>query len=163
MRTAKLGLVLLVISGNLAWLQAASRPIYDEKADAHKQVAAGIAQAERTGKNVVLVFGANWCVDCHALDEQMHKGELAKIIQHDYVVVKIDVGRFNKNLELGTKYGVPIKHGIPAVAILDSHGKLLYAQDQGQFANAHLMTYEPFLDFFRKWEPAAHHSHAAAN
>ncbi len=39
---------------------AADQSLYDEKADAHQQVAAALAQAARSGKNVVLVFGANW-------------------------------------------------------------------------------------------------------
>ncbi len=39
---------------------AASQALYDEKADAHQQVAAALAEARRSGKNVVLVFGANW-------------------------------------------------------------------------------------------------------
>ncbi len=37
-----------------------SEALYDVKADAHQQVAAALAEASRTGKNVVLIFGANW-------------------------------------------------------------------------------------------------------
>ncbi|MBZ5564441.1 MAG: hypothetical protein LAP13_18725 [Acidobacteriia bacterium] len=39
---------------------ATDQSLYDEKADAHQQVAAALAGAARRGKNVVLVFGANW-------------------------------------------------------------------------------------------------------
>jgi len=48
---------------------------------------------------------------------------------------------------------VPLKHGIPALAVLDPGGKLLYAMDQGQFADARNMSYESIKDFFVKWEP----------
>jgi protein disulfide-isomerase len=126
---------------------------YDEKADAHQQVAAVIAEASKAHKNVVLVFGANWCPDCRALDAQMHKEELAALIATDYEVVKVDVGRFNKNQDLGEKYHVPLAHGIPALAVLDPGGKLLYAMDQGQFADARHMSYESIKEFFVKWEP----------
>jgi thioredoxin 1 len=135
---------------------AASEPIYDESAVAKKQIAAAIAEASRPGhppRNVVLVFGANWCLDCRTLDAQMHQGELASLLEKHFVVVKIDVGRMDKNLEVATKYGVPVKNGIPAVAVLNSKGKLLYAQDQGQFADARHMNPESFMAFFERWKP----------
>ena len=131
----------------------ASEPIYDEKADAASDVRAAIREASRHHKNVVLVFGANWCGDCHALDQQMHQPELASLIAKSFVVVKIDVGRFDKNLDLGEKYHVPVQKGIPALAALDPHGKLLYAQEQGEFADARRMDYPAFKAFFEQWKP----------
>jgi protein disulfide-isomerase len=132
---------------------AADQPPYDEKADAHQQIATAIAEASKAQKNIVLVFGANWCGDCRALNEQMHKEELAALIATNYEVVKVDVGRFTKNKDIGEKYHVPLRHGIPALAVLDSGGNLLYAMDQGQFSNARSMSYESIRDFFVKWQP----------
>ncbi|HEX5411610.1 MAG TPA: hypothetical protein VFZ27_07085 [Terriglobia bacterium] len=83
----------------------------------------------------------------------MHKPELARLIDRDFVVVKVDVGRYDKNLDVAKKYGVPINEGIPALSVLDRHGKLLYAQSQGQFANARAMPYQDIAAFFRKWQP----------
>jgi protein disulfide-isomerase len=83
----------------------------------------------------------------------MHKEELAALIAANYVVVKVDVGRFNKNRDIGEKYHVPLDHGIPALAVLDPGGKLLYAMDQGQFSDARHMSYESIKEFFAKWEP----------
>jgi thioredoxin 1 len=83
----------------------------------------------------------------------MHGPELARLLARDFVVVKADVGRYDKNLDVAEKYGVPISKGIPAMAVLDPHGKLLYAQSQGQFANARAMPGRDFLEFFRKWKP----------
>lgn len=135
---------------------AQSEPVYDESADAGHHIKAALARASEKGKrarNVVLVFGANWCKDCRALDAHMHNPELAAMIEKNFVVVKVDVGRMDKNVELAGKYGVPVANGIPAIAVLDSRGKLLYAQDQGQFADARHMTYESFKAFFEKWKP----------
>ncbi len=144
-----LALVLLAARGAA---KAASDQIYDEKAEARQQVSAAIAQASRSGKHVVLVFGANWCADCHALEAQMQKPELASLIEKSFVIVNIDTGRGDKNLDLAKKYGVPLK-GIPALAVLDPHGKLLYAQDQGQFEDARHMSYESIKAFFEQWRP----------
>jgi protein disulfide-isomerase len=132
---------------------AAEQAPYDEKADAHQQIAAALAEASKTHKNVILVFGANWCGDCRALDAQMHKGELAALIATNYEVVKVDVGRFDKNRDLGGEYHVPLEHGIPALAVLDPGGTLLYAMDQSQFADARHMSYQSIKEFFVKWEP----------
>lgn len=51
---------LFALSFVVALVSVASETIYDEKADAHKQVAAAIEEASRSGKNIVLIFGANW-------------------------------------------------------------------------------------------------------
>jgi thioredoxin 1 len=146
-------LALLLFAGMTA---TAEEPIYDEKADANQQIAAAIAAASESGKparNIVLVFGANWCPDCHALDDHMRKPELASIIEQNFAVVKIDVGRMNKHLDVAKQYGVPIRRGIPALAVLDAQGKVLYAMDQGQFADARHMSYESIKAFFEQWRP----------
>ena len=83
----------------------------------------------------------------------MHKGGLATLIANSFVIVKVDVGRYNKNLDLAEKYRVPVHHGIPALAVLDSHAKLLYSMDQGQFADARHMSHESIASFFEKWKP----------
>lgn len=132
-----------------------SSSIYDEQADAHHDITAAITNAEASKRNIVLIFGANWCGDCHALYAQMHKPELASIIEKNFVVVEIDLGRWDKNLDLAETYHVPIKRGIPALAVLDPHGKLLYAMDQGQFADARSMSYESIKAFFEQWKPKA--------
>ena len=133
--------------------QAVSQSIFDEKADAHGQIAAAIAEASKTGRNVILDFGANWCGDCHALEAEMQKPELAALIARSYVVVNVDVGRFDKNLDLVQKYRIPLKKGIPALAVLDPRGNLLYTQDQGQFEDARHMSYEAIKAFFDQWKP----------
>ncbi len=143
-------LILFFVALSCAAKQAS---VYDEKADARQDIAAAIANAEGSKKNIVLVFGANWCPDCRALHWQMQKPDLAAMIEKNYVVVQVDLGREDKNLDLADQYYVPIKNGIPAVAVLDPRGKLLYAMDQGQFANARHMSYDSIKAFFEKWKP----------
>ncbi len=84
----------------------------------------------------------------------MHNPELAAIIARNFVIVEVDLGREDKNLDLAEQYHVPIKHGIPALAVLDPRGNLLYAMDQGQFADARHMSYESIKAFFERWKPS---------
>ena len=146
-------LFLFLLVMGCAAKQSSTAP-YDEKADAHRDVAAAIANAGASKRNIVLIFGANWCPDCRALSAQMHKPDLASIIEKNYVVVEIDLGREDKNLDLAEQYHVPVRRGIPALAVLDTRGNLLYAMDQGQFADARNMSFESILAFFEHWKPS---------
>ncbi len=144
-------ILVLLVSGGV--LKGSTEPIYDEKADAQRDISAAIANARKAKKNIVLIFGANWCPDCHALDAQMHNAELAALLAQNFEIVKVDIGRHDKNLDLAEQYKVPLKHGIPTLAVLDSGGHLLYAMDQGQFADARHMSYESIKAFFEQWRP----------
>ena len=149
------GLALITTLAVAARSPAADHPIYDESADAHQQIKAAIARASQSGKNVVLDFGANWCLDCHVLDAQMRSPELAQLVERNYVVVHVDVGLYSKNLDVAQKYGIPLRKGIPALAVLDPHGKLLFSQDQGQFEGARHLSTDSFKQFFEQWRPKA--------
>ncbi|HEX5483869.1 MAG TPA: thioredoxin family protein [Terriglobia bacterium] len=153
MNAKKMILLGLIVGVAVSLAQAASGEIFNDHANARQQIAAAITEASRSHKNIVLDFGANWCPDCHALDAQMRRGELGSIIKRSFVVVPISVGRWNINLDVAREYGVPLSRGIPALAILDSHGKLLYSMKQGQFADARSMNPSGFVAFFKKWEP----------
>jgi protein disulfide-isomerase len=45
---------------------------YDERANAGEQVSQAVRVAHMAHKDVLLVFGANWCPDCRVLDETLH-------------------------------------------------------------------------------------------
>ncbi len=112
---------------------------YDEQADARAGLAAAVQQAKSQGKRVLVVFGANWCADCQALAKQMAQGPVADHVAQRYVVSKVDVGNFNKNLDLARELGDTTKKGIPAVAVLAPDGSLIRATLAGELASARRM------------------------
>jgi thiol-disulfide isomerase/thioredoxin len=142
----------LAVSAVFVW---AERPLYDEHADARADIRAALARASKERKKVILDFGANWCFDCHVLEGAMQRPDLAPVIERSFIVVHIDVGRFDKNLDLADEYRVPLKKGIPALAILDGRGKLLAAQEQGEFEDARHLSFDTIKAFFEKWSPKA--------
>ena len=85
----------------------------------------------------------------------MHKPELAALLKDGFVIVKVDIGRKDKNLELARQYKVPLEEGIPALAVLDSGGRLVYSTQEGQFADARNMGYDGIKGFFERWKPKA--------
>jgi thioredoxin 1 len=135
--------------------QAANKEkdIYNEKVDAHAEIKEALAKAERAHKRVLVVFGANWCYDCHVLDKAFHRPDVAPVLSANYEVVHVDIGKGEKNQDLMAKYEVPIKRGIPGVAVLDADGKLVYSQKNGEFENARALAPEDFLTFVNKWKP----------
>ena len=130
------------------------KDIYNERADAHAEIQEALQKATTQHKRVIVVFGANWCYDCHVLDKAFHSAELAPIIAANYEVVHIDIGRGEKNQDLMDKYQVPMKRGIPGLAVLDSDGKLVYSQKNGEFENARAMSSKDFQEFLNQWKPA---------
>ena len=95
---------------------------------------------------MLLVFGANWCGDCRALDQALH-GSSGPLIDGKFEVVKIDVGNFDKNLDIDARYGHPIGNGIPAVVVVDASNKILYSTKGGELANARKMGDQGIYDF----------------
>jgi protein disulfide-isomerase len=133
-----------------ASLAVASPPPYDEAADAKAEIQAALVQAQKSKVPVLVVFGANWCGDCKVLDMAFKSGTSAPLINKSFRVVKVNVGRFDKNVEIAETYGVPLKHGIPAVAVLTPEGKVTYATRGGELADARGMGESGIYDFFVK-------------
>jgi len=151
-RQWRLPAALSILAASAAFLWA-DQPLYDERAEARVDIHAALVRASKEHKGVILDFGANWCFDCHVLEGAMRRPELAPVIEKSFIVVHIDVGRFDKNLDIADEYHVPLKKGIPALAVLDPHGKLLHAQDQGEFEDARHLDFETIRAFFEKWRP----------
>jgi len=66
------------------------------------------------------------------------------------VIVKIDVGNFDKNLELARRYEVPLRKGIPAAALVTGDDALLYVTKAGELANARRMGEPAIVDLFSR-------------
>lgn len=124
--------------------------IYDEGVDAKAAIQATLAEASQAKLPVLVVFGANWCGDCRMLDATFKTGPSAPLIAKSFKVVKVDVGRFDRNVDIAERYGVPLKKGIPAVAVLSPQGKLLYSTEGGELANARKMGDHGVYDFFTR-------------
>ena len=131
------------------WALAAPPP-YDESADAKAEIQAALVAAEKARVPVLVVFGANWCGDCKVLDIAFKSGPSAPLIDKSFKVVKVNVGRFDHNVDIAETYGVPLKKGIPAVAILSADGKVTYATRAGELADARKMGETGIYDFFAK-------------
>jgi thioredoxin-related protein len=111
----------------------AKRPdIYDEKADAEKQVADALAVAKRDNTRVLLMFGGNWCGWCHLLHDVFKKdAEIVETLGNEYEIVMIDTAAPNAQAVIDRYEAIPDGAGVPFLTILDADGKLVANQATG--------------------------------
>jgi len=127
--------------------------LYKADANAVQDIRRALATAGKQHKNVLIDFGGNWCIDCHVLENAFHQPRIAPLVNENYVVVHVDVGKYDKNLDLAKKYHVDLQKGVPSLAVLDALGKVLYAT--GDFERARMMSEEDVMQFLDKWKPPA--------
>lgn len=128
--------------------------LYPAPEEARSEIAAALSAAAKDHKRVILVFGGNWCYDCHVLDAAFHAKDIAPLVNANFHVVHINIGEdYDKNLDLAAKYEVPLNKGVPALAVLDSGGKVLYSQKQGEFENSVRIGPADVVVFLKKWAP----------
>jgi thiol-disulfide isomerase/thioredoxin len=126
---------------------------YDEKADADAQVNATLAAAKAQHRLAFIDLGGNWCGDCRVLASLMELPEVKKFVDAHYVVTQVDVGRFNKNLQIPARWGITARlEGVPAVLIVDPNTNALI--DKGHIAalaDARHMTPQGIGDWLAQW------------
>lgn len=134
--------------------QIVSQNIYPDPSQAQADLAAALQTAAATHKRILLDFGGNWCGDCQVLNIYFHDPSNLPILQKDYVLVDINVGHLDANVDLAEKYGIPLHKGVPALAVLDEHGNLLYSQKGGEFEDMRQMQSSAVTSFLDEWRPA---------
>jgi thiol-disulfide isomerase/thioredoxin len=137
---------------NFKALPFATMAPYDEKADAKEVVDATFARARISHKRVLLDLGGNWCPDCLVLANFMRLPEIQRFVAAHYEVAMIDVGRFDKNLDIPARFGLKKRlAGVPAVLVVAPDGKLLNRADIFALADAASMTPAALSAFLARW------------
>ena len=142
---------LLVLSAGLA--RPLDSEIYPDSGQARADIAAALKTAAATHRRIVLDFGGNWCGDCKVLDIYMHDDKNRALVDANFVVVHVNVGHFDANLDLAEKYEIPLKRGVPALAVLSENGRLLYSQKNGEFESMRRMESASLTEFLVHWRP----------
>lgn len=132
----------------------ASREIYPDPAQAKADIAAALRTAAQTHKRVLLDFGGNWCGDCQVLDIYFHNPQNLPILDANFVLIHVNIGHMDENLDIAERYGVPLGKGVPALAVLSEKGTLLYSQKAGEFEAMRRMESSAVTSFLAQWRPA---------
>src|SRR4030095_5069244 len=121
------------------------------RADA--DIAAGLKEATKTNRRVLVDFGGNWCPDCIVLARYFHAAENTALLDKHYVLVHVNVGEkgITDNFAIAERYGIPLKKGVPALAVLEPDGRVVFAQKQGEFEAMRKVDPASVRDFLKKW------------
>ena len=126
---------------------------YDEAANADAAVAKAKARAKAAHKLLLIDLGGNWCGDCRILTATMDRPELKAFVDKHYELVLVDVGRFDKNLQIPAHYGITERlAGVPALLVVDPRtDKLLDAGRVSALEDARHMTPQALADWLAQW------------
>jgi thioredoxin 1 len=153
-----LALLAVTLAAAAQWKRVPLRPptrlnpqLYPADANATDDINRALVTALKQHKRVLLDFGGNWCIDCHVLDNAFHQPRIAPLLDQNYVLVHVDVGRYDKNLDLAKKYRVNLEKGVPSLAVLSERGAVLYSTVD--FEKASILSEEDVIAFLQKWKP----------
>jgi thiol-disulfide isomerase/thioredoxin len=129
---------------------------YDEALSAkatNAAVAKARARALKAHKLLIIDLGGNWCGDCRVLTGALDLPEMKAFVDRHYEVVEVDVGRFDKNLQVPGAYGIHHRlEGVPALLIVDPKtNRLLDKGRESALQDARSMTPQALADWLAQW------------
>jgi thiol-disulfide isomerase/thioredoxin len=126
---------------------------YNEGANADAAVAAAKAQARREHKRLLIDFGGNWCLDCRILAGTVELPDLKPWVDRHFVIVTVDSGRFDKNLDIPAHYGIKGRpEGVPAVFIVDPRtDRLVNTGHETALSDARSMSPQALADWLGQY------------
>src|SRR5215469_12434873 len=107
-----------MLSLSIAPALAQGRVIYPDPSVAKTEIHEALKRAKAEHKRVILDFGGNWCGDCQVLDIYFHDPANKSLLEENFELVDINIGRYDANEDIAEKYGIPLKRGVPALVIL---------------------------------------------
>jgi thioredoxin 1 len=120
---------------------------YDAGAEPATEFDKAMKQAILEDKFVLVVFGANWCADCRALEERLSTEPLHRFVNEKFISMHVDIGNWDKNMAFAATFGRPVDKGIPSIAIVDKDGSIQFVSTAGELAKARKMSGEALMQW----------------
>ncbi len=73
-------------------------------------------------KFLMVQFGADWCGDCVELSKALHQNAMQAYLEEQFIVLKVDVGEFNRNLDIAKSVGIDVLQEIPTAVFFPPSG-----------------------------------------
>ncbi|RYY29064.1 MAG: thioredoxin family protein [Sphingomonadales bacterium] len=125
---------------------------YSASADARAEVRAARARSKKSGKPVLLDFGANWCINCRVFAAVIELPEMRGWMARHFEVVTIDVGQVDRNLDIAAFYGVPQLRAVPALLVIDpATGALLNKSEVTAIGGTAGVTPQQMANWLARW------------
>jgi protein disulfide-isomerase len=144
----KLVLISVLLFSFNGWTITDYEP-YDENADALENISMALKNAKLENKYVLLQMGGNWCPDSRTLGEYFSRPDIKQWLDDRLILVSVDVGEWNRNLDIVEEYGNPISEGIPALVLLNSNDEVMLATLAGELASARSMSKDDLIEWLQ--------------
>ena len=125
---------------------------YDPKRDPAKDLEAGIQQAQKENKRILLVVGGEWCGWCHTLENYLKaNADVQAAWSKHYVTIKVNWSPENRNEAFLNRY--PQVEAYPFIFVLEKDGTFLHAQRTGPLESGSTYSKEKMMEFINQWQP----------
>ena len=130
--------------------------VYDEQVDPIAQINRAVAEAHRTGRNVVCQVGGNWCAWCLRFADFIRKDTaVAKVIADNYVYIHVNYPGKGTAEKVMARLDNPKRFGFPVLVVLNGEGKVIHTQDSSFLEEGKSYNSKRVLRFFKCWTPQA--------
>jgi thiol-disulfide isomerase/thioredoxin len=126
---------------------------YNTTADADRAVAEARQRAIARHKLLLIDLGGNWCLDCRLLAGTIENPRLKSFVEDHYELVTVDIGRFDKNLQIPAHYGITHRlEGVPSLLVVEPRANRLINEGHiAALADARSMSPQSLADWLASW------------
>jgi thioredoxin 1 len=108
-----------------------------------------IANIVQKKKQPIVIFGANWCPDARLLEAVLQLPSVKQFLDGACSILNVDVGDYERNIELFKFFDAGIETGIPRVFILDLNGDTLNMDSNDRMRTAREQSPQDIFDYFQ--------------
>lgn len=123
---------------------------YDGKILSTNDLDSFIVKTISLDKQPILIFGANWCPDCRIFSGTISIPKIKSYIDDKFVILYIDVKRYEINMELMEEYGIQSAEGIPRLLVFDKDKNLINNSNTAEWRTARDRTSQEIFNFFQE-------------
>ena len=125
---------------------------FDPNRDALADIQSAIAEAQRTGKRIILDVGGDWCPYCREMNKFfLDNPDVLQFREENFITLAIFYSSDNKNEKALSQY--PKVLGIPHFFVLEGDGTLLHSQHVKELRMNGSYDIRKMKDFLTKWAP----------
>ncbi|HCY55990.1 MAG TPA: thioredoxin family protein [Oceanicaulis sp.] len=133
---------------------------YSAEADAHGELDAAYERAAERGTRVLVKFGGNWCPDCRIFAGMLELEPVREYADAHYEIVAVDVGRYERNMDVVARFGMDGLEGVPTVIITTAGGEIINTGTSAEWRTARERNAQDVLDYLTRYAEAPVPAHA---
>ncbi|WP_439632800.1 thioredoxin family protein [Glycocaulis sp.] len=127
---------------------------YSAEADAHGELDAAYERAAERGTRVLVKFGGNWCPDCRIFAGMLELAPVRAYADAHYEIVAVDVGRYERNMDVVARFGLDELEGVPTVIITNAQGEIINTGTSAEWRTARERNPQDVLDYLTRYAEA---------